>query len=212
MKPYIQLVLLALLPFVAYYLLLAIGERRKWWTVRGFFGAFGQAGAVVALSSEMITDLDEAGVDLVPAYRTHGRLREMAESFSVANGDSIGSTYRVFRVWSGWRVSALILDTPDIGTTGIADFGLYKTAADGGAVVDADFFASAQSLSGGALANTDITRENAVITPANADKRIWEQLGLTADPLIWYDVVATLTAASDAAGEAGLRLRYVDGT
>lgn len=168
--------------------------------------------AVVATKSTMITNQDATPVVEAPAYQHHGRLREMVESFSIANGDSIGSTYRVLRVWSGWRISDLVLDSPDIGTTTIADFGLYQTAENGGAVVDADFFASAQSLKDGAVANTSIARESGVITIANADTRIWEQLGLSSDPKVWYDVTATLTAAADAAGEAGLRLRYVDGT
>lgn len=168
--------------------------------------------AVVATKSTMITNMDATPVVESPAYQHHGRLREMAESFSIANGDSIASVYRVLRVWSGWRVSDLVLDSPDIGTTTIADFGLYQSAENGGAVADVDFFASAQSLKDGALANTSIARENAVITPANADTRIWEQLGLTEDPKRWYDVAATLTGAADAAGEVGLRLRYVDGS
>lgn len=168
--------------------------------------------AVVNTKSGMVTDFDATPVDLVAAYRHHGRLREMNESFSIANGDSATSVLRVLRVWSGWRVSSLVLNAPDIGTTTAADVGLYKVAADGGAVVDADFFASAQALNAGPYANLDITRENAVITPANADQRIWEQLGLSADPQLWYDVALTLTGAADAAGVGDLTLRYVDGT
>jgi hypothetical protein len=93
-----------------------------------------------------------------------------------------------------------------------ASVGLYKAAQHGGTVVDVDFFASLLSLKDGALANTDITRENAVITPTNAGQRLWEQLGLTADPKQWYDVALTLTGAADAAGVVGLRCTYVDGT
>ena len=168
--------------------------------------------AVVAVKSTQITNLDATPVVESPAYQNHGRLREMAESVTITSGDSIASVYRILRVWSSWRVSELILDSPDIGTTTVADFGLYKSAEYGGAVADADFFGSAVSLKDGALAKTDITRESGVITIANADTRIWEQLGLTADPKCWYDVAATLTAAADATGEIGLRLRYVDGT
>jgi len=168
--------------------------------------------AVALTKSTMITNMDAAPVVEHPAYAHHGRLREMVESFGSTNGDDIASIYRVLRVWSGWRISDLIIDSPDMGTTGIADVGLYKTAADGGAVVDADFFASALSLSGGALANSIITRESAVITPTNMDTRIWEQLGLTEDPKIWYDIALTLTAASDATAVGALRLRYTDGT
>ena len=163
--------------------------------------------------STSVTGMDAAPVTEAPAYQHHGRLRESADFGSIVNADSIGSTIRILRVWSGWRVSELLIDAPDIGTTTVADVGLYKPAAQGGAVVDADFFASALSLKDGALAKVDITRENtATITIANAHKRLWEQLGLTSDPKCWYDVALTLTAAADAGGDVGLRLRYVDGT
>ena len=173
---------------------------------------FGQAGAVVAVSSTLITNADAQPVVETPAYQAHGRVRQLIESVSIANGDSVGSVYRTLRVWSGWRVDELLIDAPDIGTTTVADVGLYKTAQNGGAVGDADFFASLLVLNAGALAKVDIARESGVITIANADKRIWEQLGLTADPKIWYDVALTLTGAADAAGELGLRCNYVDGS
>lgn len=168
--------------------------------------------AVVAVSSTLITNADALPVIETPAYQAHGRLRQLIESVSIANGDSVGSVYRTLRVWSGWRVDELLIDAPDIGTTTVADVGLYKTAQNGGAVVDADFFASLLVLNAGALAKVDIARESGVITIANADKRIWEQLGLTADPKIWYDIALTLTGAADAAGEIGLRCNYVDGS
>lgn len=168
---------------------------------------------VVATKSTMITNLDASPVVEAPAYQAHGRLREVAESVSIANGDSSTSVHRVLRLWSGWRVSELLIDSPDIGTTTVVDVGLYKTAQNGGAVVDVDFFASGLSLKDGALAKVDITRENTgTITIANADKRLWEQLNLTEDPKIWYDVALTQTADADAGGEVGLRCRYVDGS
>jgi hypothetical protein len=48
-----------------------------------------------------------------------------------------------------------------------------------------------------------------VLSAANAEKRIWEALGLTADPKIMYDVCTTLTAAADAAGTLFLDCDYV---
>lgn len=167
---------------------------------------------VVATKSTTITNLDASPVVEAPAYQSHGRLRETAESVTITSGDSSTSVHRVLRLWSGWRVSELLIDSPDIGTTTAADVGLYKAAQHGGAVVDVDFFASGLSLNGGALAKVDITRQNAVITPANADQRLWEQLGLTEDPKLWYDVALTQTGDADAGGEVGLRCRYVDGS
>lgn len=163
--------------------------------------------AVVNTKSTTITNLDAAQVVRAKAFANGAPIKEWIETLETVNGDSIASVYRFFRVPSWIRVSDLILDSDDIGTTTIADFGLYDTSANGGAVVDADFFASAVSLKDGALANSNITHESGVIDAANYGKRIWEQLGLSADPQKYYDVCATLTAAADAAGTMTLRLK-----
>lgn len=164
--------------------------------------------AVVTLKSAAITNLDATPPVKNPFYSQEAPLREAIGEFVIANGDSTTSTYRVVRVHSSWRISSLLVDSPDIGTTTAADIGLYDTAANGGAVVDADFFASALSLNGGALANSEQVHESAVVSVANYAKRIWEQLSLTADPNKWYDVTLTLTGAADAAGTGMLRVRY----
>lgn len=163
--------------------------------------------AVVNTKSTTITNLDAAQVTRAKSFANGAPLKEWIETVETANGDSIGSVYRFFRVPSWLRVSELILDSDDVGTTTIADFGLYDTAANGGAVVDADFFASAVDIKAGALANTQIVHESGVIDLPNYGKRLWEQLGLTSDPQKSYDVCATLTAAADAAGTITLRLR-----
>lgn len=142
----------------------------------------------------------------------NGILKESVGTIAVANGDSIGSTLRFGRVHSSWRVSQLLLGCTAI-TGAAADIGLYDTTKNGAAVVDVDFFASAQSLAA-ALANTDVTREAAGAGQGDVskiEKAIWEVLGLTADPGKEYDVVATLTAAATADGNASLAIRYVDG-
>jgi len=78
-------------------------------------------------------------------------------------------------------------------------------------VVDADFFASALSLNGGALSKSEQIFESGVITIANSEKMIWEHLGLAADPQLTYDVALTLTADADATGIPLLECDYVVG-
>lgn len=163
--------------------------------------------AVVNTKSTTITNLDAAQVVRAKAFANGAPLKEWIETAAIANGDSVGSTIRFFRVPSWIRVSELLVDSADIGTTTAADIGLYRTAADGGAVVDADFFASAFSLAGGAVANSQAAHESAVVAVTDYGKRIWEQLGLSSDPQVYYDVVMTLTGAADAAGNPALRLR-----
>lgn len=169
--------------------------------------------AVVTLKSTAITNATATPAVPNSANLVAGNLRESQGFAVIANGDSATSTYRLFRIRSADRVSLIRVYAPDIGTTTAGDLGLYRMNADGGAVVDADFFASALVLNGGALNGSDITFEAAAAGGliANAEKRVWEALGLTADPHLEYDVALTLTGAADAAGTVLVRMQYVSG-
>jgi hypothetical protein len=166
--------------------------------------------AVVNTKSTAIQNAENPLQVLNPLYKDGGTLHSKVETVEVANGDSAASVFRFFRVHSGWRVDELYLDSDDIGTTSTIDIGLYDTTANGAAVVDADFFASAVVTNAGAVAHSHVTRESGVIDIANKHKRIWEQLGLTADPNKYYDLCATLVGAADGAGTITLSLKYVD--
>lgn len=164
--------------------------------------------AVVTVKSTQITNRDANPRVISNARITNGQVRRACDRVTITNGDSAASTYRFFSVPSRAVVSKVLLSTPDIGTTTAGDIGLYRTTADGGAVVDADFFGSAVSLSGGALARSDVTFESGVITLTNVITPIWEILALTSDPSVDYDVVLTLTGAADAGGVPLLELEY----
>lgn len=164
--------------------------------------------AVVTTKAAAITNRDATPVVLSNASVTKGTMCEAVGTVEAANGDSIGSVYVLASLPSNARVSQVLLYSDDIGTTTIADFGLYDTTANGGAVVDADFFASAVSLKDGALNGVDITHESAVFGPEDAEQMLWQALGLSADPKKMYDVAATLTAAADAAGTVTVKVSY----
>lgn len=166
--------------------------------------------AVVTSKSLAITNRDSSPGKLSNSNIAKANLKEAVGVVEAANGDSIGSKYIFAQIPSNARVSQLLVYSDDIGITTAADFGLYKSTADGGAVVDADLFASAVSLSGGALNGSDITHESAVFDPDDGEKMLWEALGLSSDPNLMYDVVATLTAAADAAGTICLKVRYAE--
>jgi len=172
---------------------------------------------VVNTKSSSVTAYDTSRQSNVSQKIDGGRLREKVATIEAISTDSIASVYRFFRVQSSDRVSRLMLCNDAI-TSMTADFGLYQTALNGGAVVDVDFFASVVSLATAALVNTDITHEAAVAAGAtqngeiaNVEKRIWEVLGLTADPSISYDLCATAVAAPTANGTISLKLQYSDG-
>ena len=164
--------------------------------------------AVVAVKSTLITNADATPAVLNSPRVDGGFERIEVATAAITSGDSIASTYRMFRVPSNAVMTDLRIYSPDIGTTTISDIGLYRTAKDGGAVQDADFFASALSLKDGALNGTDVLHEAAVFTIDNSGKELWEALGLTSDPAVFYDVAFTLTAAADATGTVKLIGRY----
>jgi hypothetical protein len=164
--------------------------------------------AVVAVKSTLITNADATPAVLNSPRVDGGFERIEVATAAITDTDSIGSTYRMFRVPSNAVMTDLRIYSPDIGTTTISDIGLYRTAKDGGAVVDADFFASALSLKDGALNGTDVLHESAVFSIANSGKELWDALGLTSDPSVFYDVAFTLTAAADATGTVKLIGRY----
>lgn len=171
--------------------------------------------AIVAVKSTAVTNanalprvLNSTGIEDGAVVRAVNGL------VAITSGDSVGSTYRVGKIKSSDFIDRVRVDTTaDMGTTTTADIGLYNTLAhsSGGSVVDADFFASALSLKDGALSNNDATFESGaaggLIT--NAEKRVWEALGLSADPGLEYDVALTLTGACDGTGTALVRVHVV---
>ena len=164
--------------------------------------------AVVTTKSTAITNRDAVPTVLGNGRITGGAVRSARGVVTTANGDSIASIYKFCSIPSNAVIVSVRVTSPDIGTTTIADFGLYKTTADGAAVVDADFFASALSLKDGALSKSEIMFESAVITTANCEKAVWDILALSADPNLTYDVCATLTAAADAAAAILVEVDY----
>lgn len=172
--------------------------------------------AVVTLKGTIVTNADgTVPQTLNQARAANARVKEMADTIEVTNGDSIASTYRLARVHSSWRISQLLLYCDAI-TSAAADVGLYDIAANGGLVVDVDFFASAQSLAAALLVGTSIEHEAAGAGNQNGEiankaKAIWQVLGLTADPNKYYDIAFTLTAAATATGTLTLVTRFSDG-
>lgn len=122
------------------------------------------------------------------------------------SGDSIGSTYRLISVPGDFILTSLEIASDALGGSCAADIGVYQMAGNGGAVVDADEFASAVSLVS-AVAWTAVMEEAAAADIDKIGKPLWERLGVTANPGIGYDIVATLTGASAAAGTVAIRAR-----
>jgi len=172
--------------------------------------------AIVNVKAASVTNADALTSQTLSRTRTvAGRMKETSGTVEAANGDSIDSVYRMCRVHSSWRI-VQILKLSDAITTAVGDVGLHDTLANGSAIVNRTFFASAVALTAADQVGTDVTHEVAAAATnmgeiANVEKAIWEILGLTADPNKYMDLTVMLTAAATGAGTISLKVRYVDG-
>jgi hypothetical protein len=96
-------------------------------------------------------------------------------------------------------------------TAGNFSIGVYKTNADGGAVIDMDFFATRIDCAS-AVALTDVTNESTTNTLAKQQQPLWQALGVATAPApgTKYDVCATVdtTAVTTGTGAIALKVRY----
>lgn len=141
-----------------------------------------------------------------------GKARLIEEAGYVANAadDSANSIHRFVRVPSNARISQLLFSTGDASTAGAINLGVYQTSENGGAVVDADLFASALDLTGGPFNNSDQTYESGEYTLAESIQPLWQVLGLSEDPSREYDIAATISTTYNGASVGQLlKVRYV---
>lgn len=136
-----------------------------------------------------------------------GIVRKVWGYIEAAGGDA-GSTYRFCSIPSNARAISVEIATDDLGTGCTLNVGLYQTTGNGGAVVDADFFASAVDVATAAVAITDITHESAVYGLEDYEKPLWEALGLSADSHREYDVTAVSVSAA-VTGTILVKVTYV---
>ncbi|MBS4046566.1 MAG: hypothetical protein KG075_09520 [Alphaproteobacteria bacterium] len=127
-----------------------------------------------------------------------GRVAKSAATVSATQAS--GDTIRLVRVPSNARIDAVLLTTADATTAGAINIGVWQTSENGGAVVDADLFASALALTGGPFTRSDQTFESGEYTYAETCLPLWQVLGLTTDPKRDYDIVAQVSTTGDGMG------------
>lgn len=167
--------------------------------------------AVVNLKSTVITNADASIQALNKKGLSGGIVKCARGTIETGAADDIASVYRFARLPSHARIVMIQLWSDDINTSGTADFGLYKTAANGGAVVDADAFGAAVVLDSGAIAGTMIHHQSAVYGVEDIESQLWQIAAATVDPQIQYDICATLTEATNGIGTISVLVFYCDG-
>ena len=160
------------------------------------------------ISSTQLTNRDATPRVVSNSIIQKGAMQVSCGTVEALTADAIASIYRMVSVPSNARVAQVLLSCDDLGSTGLADVGVYQTTANGGAVVDADHFASAQALTT-ALKNSDVTHGSAVYGLEDIEKPLWAALGLSADSKRDYDICLTLTEAIIAAGTISMQVYYV---
>lgn len=118
---------------------------------------------------------------------------------AIVTTDSIGSTYRMVRVFSSDIPTSIKLSSTAL-TAGAVSLGLYTPQT--GAVVNVNLFATAVSCAA-AVTQQDQRFVNKAITTLG--QRLWQLLGLSADPLLYYDLVLTSTTAATANGTLAIQ-------
>lgn len=131
-------------------------------------------------------------------------------SLEVSTAEDTADELRFVRVRSNAVIKQVLLSCDAVAVGGAMDVGVYQTDDNGGAVVDADHFASAQVVTS-ALVDSNIAHESAVYGIEDKNKPLWEALGLSEDSHLWYDIVGTVTTDMGGAGTVMIEVTYVDG-
>lgn len=166
--------------------------------------------AVVNTKSLAISNRDAQPKILNPGYLDGQGLRTKRGTVEKAAGDSDASVYRFFPIRSSDVLNSLELYNDALAGATSYTVGLYLPAKAGGTAVSAALFATGLSLAAANTAGLALTFS--AVDIAKVGFRIWELLGLTADPFLEYDVCLTLTTAGGAAGTISLRASVVSGT
>lgn len=152
---------------------------------------------MATVKSTWITNATATPVVLTDSNKSVGDSKVAKSVATVSATQASGDIIRMVRVPSNARIDQVLLSTGDATTAGAIDIGVYQTDAYGGAVVDADLFASALALTGGPFNNSDQTFESGEYTYAESATPLWSVLGLSADSNRDYDICATVTTTGN---------------
>ena len=173
--------------------------------------------AVANTKSTAITNLDATPPQLTNRGIAGADLKVSIGICEVAAADDNASVYRFVRLPSNAIVHSIEFRGDAIASATDYDCGIYRTAGDGGAVVDADLFASAIDINAGVAttAASTLMRWEAATTAdiSLAEYRLWQLADAGAatyatDPNYQFDVCLTGNTVGSAAGTLYLRVLW----
>lgn len=148
--------------------------------------------AVVAVRSDLLQNT-RGNLRQNPSLLEGGIQRSTSAIITITNGDSIGSTYRLMQVPSWHRIRS-ILAYHGAATNTAINIGLYRTEADGGAVVVANAYADQRAISTNGFLGIQLRLQTSVFDKFT--QQVWQDAGYSVDPRIMLDLVVTLSAAA----------------
>jgi hypothetical protein len=176
--------------------------------------------AIVDVSSTELANIEADPPVMNDVRHIHGRLRWKAAFVTVADGDTNASIFRFFRVRSGDSIKSLQVRTSQAFTSGTGwDCGLYTI--NGGAEVDADLYCDGATLAVAAptvphvIAVSPCTEmrfgDATTSILSDINNAVFEDLGLSADPQLEYDVIMQGVAIGTQGGILQLTMLYTAG-
>ena len=169
--------------------------------------------------STIISNRDASPKVLTGPEISGGEIRE-SEGFvqSGSTTDAVGSTYRLCQVPSNSRVSSLVLQNDALGAGAAINIGVYYptfipagaglTNALAGTPINASVFGAAVAVAATGAATEMVTRANVAINLQ--EQPVWQLAGLAADPLIYLDIVCTVSTILAAQGYISLKAKYIE--
>jgi hypothetical protein len=170
--------------------------------------------AVANTKSAAITNMDATPPVLNNRSGTRAPAYIAVQTLETAAADDDNSVYRFFRLPSNAKIYSIAVLNDAITSGTSWNCGLWDTAANGGAVVDADLFASAVDLSAGTAAWLELRFEAATSGPIEyADYELWRIADLgaatyTVDPQKEWDLCLQGVTVGSSASTITLRIIY----
>jgi len=168
--------------------------------------------AVVNIKSLNVQNADSAVQTLNPVHLAGAKKYSIVANAAIAAADDDGSTIRLCRVHSSWRLTSVLLYNEAIAASAGWTLGLYRTAADGGAAVAAACYATALAATAASLSGTQLIFNQPTRTIDKIGQQVWQDAGLAADPNLWYDLTFVCTTAGTAAGKIAVEVEYIAGS
>ena len=140
--------------------------------------------------------------------KMHGRLHVCQETISVEAAAANDEVFRMFRVHSSWVPVHIWLYNDAITSGATYDFGLHDVNE--GSAVDADLWVTDLAMTSARTTSPiDLRFEDLNIT--GIGKPIWQLLGLSADPGLWYDFTFNGDAVGSGQGDVSVVFEYIAG-